>query len=315
MADYRPKMGSEEVAGDTDLSGKLVVVTGGSAGLGIETIRVLAKCGAKVVSTVRDQEKGQIALETVKKSVPDADVELAILDLFDLDSVRKCGKEIAENFPKIDILINNAGVMAAPLSRTKEGLEIHLGTNFLGHYVFTKYLINNVIQAAPSRIINLTSSAHRLSPYRLDDPFFEKEEYHKLTAYGQSKTASVLFALELDRRYKDRGVRTTAVHPGLINTELGRHFSEEEVAFLQTGIPEGLSMKDVSQGAATTVWAATTPDFDNLAGKFCEDCAVADEIDDPDEHERGVMPHALDMGVAATLWDLGEQWSGEKFPD
>ena len=230
MADYRPKMGSEEVAGDTDLSGKLVVVTGGSAGLGIETIRVLAKCGAKVVSTVRDQEKGQIALETVKKSVPDADVELAILDLFDLDSVRKCGKEIAENFPKIDILINNAGVMAAPLSRTKEGLEIHLGTNFLGHYVFTKYLINNVIQAAPSRIINLTSSAHRLSPYRLDDPFFEKEEYHKLTAYGQSKTASVLFALELDRRYKDRGVRTTAVHPGLINTELGRHFSEEEVA-------------------------------------------------------------------------------------
>jgi|TARA_B100001964_G_scaffold184221_1_gene204084 NAD(P)-dependent dehydrogenase (short-subunit alcohol dehydrogenase family) len=315
MADYRPEMSSEEVAGDTDLSGKLVVVTGGSAGLGIETVRVLAKCGAKVVTTVRDQAKGQDALDLIRKTVPDADVDLVTLDLFDLDSVRKCGREIAEKYPKIDTLINNAGVMAAPLSRTKEGLEIHLGTNFLGHYVLTKYLMNNVIKAAPSRIINLTSSAHRISPYRIDDPFFEKEEYNKLAAYGQSKTASVLFTLELDRRYQDRGVRATAVHPGLIDTELGRHFTEQEMIFLQTGIPEGVSMKDVSQGAATTVWAATTSDFDSLAGRFCEDCAVADEIDDPDEYERGVLPHALDMDVAATLWGLGEQWSGEKFPD
>jgi NAD(P)-dependent dehydrogenase (short-subunit alcohol dehydrogenase family) len=315
MAKYRPEMGSEEVAGDADLSGKLVVITGGSAGIGVETARVLAKHGAKIVSVVRDQKKGQVAIELIRRSVPDADVELAVLDLFDLDSVRTGSGEIAGKYPKIDILINNAGVMAAPLSRTKEGLEIHLGTNFLGHFVLTSYLIDNLIKAAPSRIINLTSSAHRLSPYRLDDPFFEKEEYNKMVAYGQSKTASVLFALELDRRYKDRGVRATAVHPGLIDTELGRHFSEEEMVFLQTGIPEGMSMKDVSQGAATTVWAATTPGFDDLAGRFCEDCAIADEISDPDENGRGVLPHALDVGVAATLWNLGEQWSGEKFPD
>jgi NAD(P)-dependent dehydrogenase (short-subunit alcohol dehydrogenase family) len=315
MEKYRPEMGSEEVAGDADLSGKLVVITGGSAGIGIETARVLAKHGAKIVSVVRDQKKGQVAIELIKKSVPDADVELAVLDLFDLDSVRTGSGKIAGKYPKIDLLINNAGVMAAPLSRTREGLEIHLGTNFLGHFVLTKYLIDNLLKAAPSRIINLTSSAHRLSPFRLDDPFFEKEEYNKMVAYGQSKTASVLFALELDRRYKDRGVRATAVHPGLIDTELGRHFTQEEMVYLKTGIPEGMSMKDVSQGAATTVWAATTLGFEDLASRFCEDCAVADEISDPDESGRGVLPHALDMGVAATLWNLGEQWSGEKYPD
>ena len=314
MANYQPELESEAAAGGADLSGKTVVVTGGSAGLGTETARVLAKCGAIVVCAVHDEQKGRQVIAQIKESVPDAQVELAILDLFDLDSVRAGAKQIAAAHPKIDILINNAGVMAAPLSRTKEGLEIYLGTNFLGHYVLTSVLMDNIIAAVPSRIVNLTSSAHRLSPFRSHDPFFEKEEYNKLAAYGQSKTANVLFTLELDRRYKDRGVHATAVHPGLIDTELGRYFSEDEMVFLKSGIPEGMFMKSVSQSSASTLWAATHSDFDSIAARFCEDSAVADEINDPDEDGRGVLPHALDMKVAAEVWSLAQQWSGNQFP-
>ena len=315
MADYKPEMGSEEGAGDVDLSGKTIAVTGGSAGLGVETIRVLAGHGAHLISIVRDEAKGQKALDNIRADNPDVSVELAVLDLFDLDSVKRGGDDIASKHDKVDILINNAGVMAAPLERTRQGLDMHLGTNFLGHYVLTARLMENLLRAAPSRVINLTSSAHRLSPVRFDDPFFEKEEYNKLAAYGQSKTAMVLFSLELDRRYGSRGLRSTSVHPGLIDTELGRYFTEEEMEFLKGGIPEGVAMKDVSQGSATTIWAACHQSFDEIAAQFCEDCTVADVISDPDENGRGVLPHALDMNAAARLWDLAAEWSGQSFPD
>ncbi len=313
MADYKPEMGSEEAAGNADLSGKTIVVTGGSAGLGTETVRVLAKQGARVVSIVRDEAKGQRALDEIRQQHPDVDVSLAVLDLFDLASVRKGASAIAAAFDQIDMLINNAGVMAAPLSRTHEGLDMHLGTNFLGHFVLTAHLMPQLKAAGNSRVINLTSSAHRLSDIRFDDPFFQQEEYNKLAAYGQSKTAMVLFSIELDRRYKASGVRSTAVHPGLIDTELGRYFTEEEMVFLKGGIPEGVAMKDVSQGTASTIWAACHADFDSIAAKFCEDCAVSDVITDPDADGRGVMPHALDMTSAEKLWHLAEQWSGDTF--
>lgn len=314
-AAYQPTLGADEAAGDADLNGKTIVITGGSAGLGIETARVLAMHGAQIVSCVRDVPKGQRAVDEIRSLVPDAQIELAEVDLFDLDSVRKGAADIAARHPVIDMLINNAGVMAAPLSRTKEGLDMHLGTNFLGHFVLTARLMPNLLAAGNARIINLTSSAHRLSPFREHDPFFEKEEYNKLAAYGQSKTANVLFTLLLDKRYADRGVRATAVHPGLIDTELGRYFTEDEMVFLKDGIPEGISMKTVSQGSATTVWAACIDDFDAVAGKFCEDAAVADEIQDPDEDGRGVLPHALDMAVAEKLWKMAEGWSGDRFPE
>lgn len=315
MAAYQPTLGSDEAAGNADLTGKTIVVTGGSAGLGTETARVLAEHGALVVSCVRDIPKGQGAIDGILAQVPDAKIELAEIDLFDLDSVRRGAKAIAARHPKIDMLINNAGVMAAPLSRTKEGLDMHLGTNFLGHFVLTAHLMPNLLAAGNARIINLTSSAHRLSPFREDDPFFEKEEYNKLAAYGQSKTANVLFTLLLDQRYAARGVRATAVHPGLIDTELGRYFTEDEMVFLKDGIPEGVSMKSVSEGASTTIWAACIEDFDAIAGRFCEDAAVSDVIDDPDADGRGVMPHALDMEVAARLWEKAEAWSGDQFPN
>jgi NAD(P)-dependent dehydrogenase (short-subunit alcohol dehydrogenase family) len=306
---------AEEAAGDVDLSGKTIVITGGSAGLGVETARVLASRGARIVSVVRDEAKGRAAAETIRASVPKADIEFATLDLFDLDSVRKGADDIAKRFPKIDRLINNAGVMACPLGRTKEGLDTQLGTNHLGHFVLTARVMDNVLADAPSRIVNLSSGGHRMSPMRFDDPFFEKEEYSKFIAYGQAKTANVLFSLALDSRFKDRGVRSVAVHPGAIHTELGRHMTGDDFKDLMKGRPqvEPMKFKELAQGAATTVWAATTREFDNAGGVYCEDCGVASVIDTAGTSE-GVMSWALDSKAADRLWTLSEEWSGQAFP-
>lgn len=307
---------AEEAAGDVDLSGMTVVLTGGSAGLGVETTRVLASRGARVVSIVRDAAKGRGAIEQIRESVPEAEIELAELDLFDLDSVRRGADDIAKRFPEIHRLINNAGVMFCPLERTKEGLEAQLGTNHLGHFVLTARLMQNVLAGSPARIINLSSGGHRMSPLRFDDPFFEKEEYDKFKAYGQSKTANVLFSVELDRRYRDRGVRAYAVHPGAIHTELGRHMGPDDFKDMMKGRPqaEPMKFKEVSQGAATTVWAATSPELEDQGGVYCEDCGVASRIEKPSQ-SFGVMDWALDPEAARRLWTLSEEWSGESFPD
>lgn len=305
---------AEEAAGAIDLSGKTIVLTGGSAGLGVEAARVLALRGAKVVSVVRDEAKGKAAAETIRERVPGADIELALLDLFDLDSVRRGADDIAARFPKIDRLINNAGVMMCPLGRTKEGLDTQLGTNHLGHFVLTARLIENVIAGSPARIVSLSSGGHRMSPLRFDDPFFERDEYDKFVAYGQAKTANVLFSVGLDKRYKDRGVRSYAVHPGAIHTELARHMGGDDVKHLMAMRPqsEPMKFKSIEAGAATTVWAATSPELDGRGGVYCEDCGVAPTIDTPGE-SLGVCSYALDEDQADRLWALSEEWSGEKF--
>jgi NAD(P)-dependent dehydrogenase (short-subunit alcohol dehydrogenase family) len=306
---------AEEAAGDIDLSGQTIVVTGGSAGLGVETVRVLAARGARVVSVVRDEAKGRSAAEAIAKNTPSAQIELAVLDLFDLDSVRRGADDIAKRFPRIDRLINNAGVMACPLGRTAQGLDTQLGTNHLGHFVLTARLIPQILAGAPSRIVNLSSAGHRLSPFRFEDPFFEKEDYDKWEAYGQAKTANILFTIELDRRFKDRGVRSIAVHPGAIQTELGRHMDPDDIKALLARRPQSGPMifKEVPQGAATTVWAATASALDDRGGVYCEDCGVADRIEDPNEPQ-GVLSWALDESAAQRLWSLSEEWSGETFP-
>ena len=306
---------AEEAAGDIDLSGKTLVLTGGSAGLGVETARVLASRGAKVVSVVRDEAKGKAAAEKIRGSVPNADIELAILDLFDLDSVRKGADDIAARFPTIDGLINNAGVMMCPLGRTKEGLETQLGTNHLGHFVLTARLIDNLVAGAPARIVNLSSGGHRLSPLRFDDPFFERDDYDKFIAYGQAKTANVLFSVALDKRFKDKGVRSYAIHPGAIHTELARHMDRDDVKALMSNRPqdEPMKFKPVEAGAATTVWAATSSELDDQGGVYCEDCNVAEIIDTPGA-SLGVMSWAVDEQAADQLWDLSQKWSGQNFP-
>ena len=310
-----PDTTAEEASEGIDLSGKTVVLTGGSAGLGVETARVLALRGARVVSVVRDPAKGAAAVERIRESVPDAQIELAELDLFDLDSVRKGADDIAARFPKIDRLVNNAGVMMCPLGRTREGLDTQLGTNHLGHFVLTARLIENVIAGAPARIVNLSSGGHRLSPLRFDDPFFERDEYDKFIAYGQAKTANVLFSVALDKRFKDRGVRSYAVHPGAIHTELARHMDADDVKALMSKRPqnEPMQFKQVPAGAATTVWAATSPSLDGRGGLYCEDCGVASVIDEPGASE-GVVSWAVDDAAADRLWTLSEEWSGERFP-
>ena len=305
---------AEEAAGNIDLKGETIVITGGSAGLGVETARVLAARGAEIVSVVRDAEKGQGAIAQIRESVPDAKIELAVLDLSKLPSVRQGADDIAKRFPKIDRLINNAGVMACPLGRTAEGLDTQLGTNHLGHFVLTARLIPQLLAGAPGRIINLSSGGHRMSPIRFDDPFFEKEPYEKWVAYGQAKTANVLFSVALDRRYRDRGIRSFAVHPGAIQTELGRHMGPEDIKNLMSKRPqaEPMKFKEVPQGAATTVWAATSAELDGKGGLYCEDCGIAPTIDGPDS-SLGVMSWALDEEAAERLWSLSEEWSGQEF--
>ena len=306
---------AEEAARNIDLSGQTIVLTGGSAGLGVETARVLAARGAQIVSVVRDEAKGSAAAETIRQSVPSADIEIAVVDLFDLASVRRGADDIAKRFPRIDRLINNAGVMACPLGRTAQGLDTQLGTNHLGHFVLTARLIPALLAGAPARIVNLSSAGHRMSPFRFDDPFFEKDDYNKWLAYGQAKTANVLFSVSLDKRFKGRGIRSYAVHPGGIQTELGRHMDENDLKDLMD-LRKGRSpmvFKQVPQGAATTVWAATAPELDGHGGLYCEDCGVAETIEDP-SMDQGIMSWALDEEAAERLWALSEEWSGETFP-
>ncbi len=306
---------AEEAARNIDLSGKTIVLTGGSAGLGVETARVLAACGARIVSVVRDEAKGKAAAAKIRESVSGADIELAVLDLFELDSVRRGADDIAKRFSRIDRLINNAGVMACPLGRTQEGLDTQLGTNHLGHFVLTARLMPQLLAGAPARIVNLSSAGHRLSPFRFEDPFFEKEPYDKWTAYGQAKTANVLFSVGLDERFKERGVRSIAVHPGAIQTELGRHMNSDDIKSLMARRQQMTPMKfkQVPEGAATTVWSATAPELDERGGLYCEDCGVAGEITDPGI-AKGVLSWALDRDAANGLWSLSEEWSGEIFP-
>ncbi|CAN5688331.1 SDR family NAD(P)-dependent oxidoreductase [soil metagenome] len=278
------------VLADVDLSGRTAVVTGASSGLGLETARALASAGAQVVAAVRDVDKTRAVLEGA---------DVVALELADLDSVRSAAAEIAGRHRHIDLLINNAGVMATPLARTAQGFELQLGTNHLGHFVFTTALLGTL--GAGSRIVNLSSRGHLVSGIRWDDPHFRDEStYEKFVAYGQSKTANVLFTVELERRLADSGIHAFAVHPGVIITKLGRHVNATDMATWGT-----LKPTDVGHGAATTVWAATSPSLEGLGGIYLEDCGIAQPF--VEGTPGGYAPHAVDPEQAARLWDWSER--------
>lgn len=274
-----------------DLTGRTALVTGASAGLGVETVRALQSVGCDVVGAVRDLAKG--------RAVVDAD--LVELDLADLDSVRRAADEIRARLPRIDLLINNAGVMAPPLSRTKQGFELQLGTNHLGHFVLTNALLPTLVEG--SRIVNLSSRGHLRSPMRWDDPHYRDESaYEKWTAYGQSKTANVLFTVELEKRLGGKGIHAYALHPGVILTELSRHLTQDDLTALASRLPAGgMALKDVSAGAATTVYAATSKDLEGVGGVYLEDCHVAGLT--PGDGSAGFAAYAMDPDEAARLWD------------
>jgi len=309
---------TDEVLAGVDLCGKRVLVTGASAGLGVETARVLANHGAQVVGAVRDLDKGRAATTVVREQAANGGgLELVQLDLADLASVRACADALVAAGKPFDVVIANAGVMACPQGRTVDGFETQFGTNHLGHFV----LVNRIaaLFKPGGRLVNLSSAGHRFADVDLEDPNFEHTPYAEFVAYGRSKTANVLFAVEFDRRHRGEGVRAVAVHPGGIQTELGRYMTDEArsqmIASINASQPAGAAAfqyKSIPQGAATSVWCGFVAPAADVGGRYCEDCHVAEVVDSA-AFRGGVRPYALDPDRAKALWAKSEEMVGERF--
>lgn len=315
---------TDDVLSGVNLKGKRILITGVSAGLGVETARSLAAHGAQVVGAARDLNKTKAATEQVRSdaAVNDGSFELVELDLANLKSVRACADDLRAKGEPFDVVIANAGVMATPFGHTADGFETQFGTNHLGHFV----LVNRIapLVRTGGRVINVSSAGHRRSNVDLEDPNFEHTPYDPMVAYGRSKTANILFAVALDRRHRERGVRAAAVHPGVIRTELIRHVTpnwlEARVGEINHQLAAArkppLQWKSIPQGAATSVWAAVVASADEIGGRYCEDCHVGTVV--PDETPigamtEGVRAYALDVRTAEALWEKSEELVGESF--
>ena len=309
---------ADEVLAGHDLSGRTALITGGYSGLGQETARAMAARGAHVILSGRDATKLSAAADAIAEETG-AKVDTLVCDLASLDSVRKAAKEANERFDKIDLLINNAGVMACDQAQTADGFEMQFGTNHIGHFLLTNLLMPLVEKGDRPRIVNLSSRGHHIAPVDFDDPNFERRQYDKWVSYGQSKTANVLFAVGLEERLSDRGIHAYALHPGGIHTNLGRHMTEEDMASLVARIrkaaeergEEPQPFKTIPQGAATTCWVATTDLLEGAGGLYCEDCHVANE--DNDDTGGGVRSYAVDKDNADRLWAMSEEMVGQQF--
>lgn len=302
---YTESTTATEVIEGIDLTGRVAVITGASGGIGLETARALASAGATVVLGNRDAAKAQVAATALRASVAHADVELGDLDLASLASVRAFAAWVNGNHDRIDLLLNNAGVMATPLGRTSDGFELQFGTNHLAHFLLTKLLLPGLLASGSARIVTVTSSGHRLGGINWADPNYENSEYSAWPAYGQSKTANILFTIELERRLGQRGVHAYAVHPGTVGTDLFRYLTEEERTALGERISgAGIVMKTPAQGAATSVMAATSPHLADEGGSYLEDSHVSNSV----------AAHAKDPADAVRLWTLSEELVGEPFP-
>jgi NAD(P)-dependent dehydrogenase (short-subunit alcohol dehydrogenase family) len=320
MTTFGAESTTDEVLEGVSLTGKRILVTGASAGLGVETARTLAAHGAQVVGAARDLAKARTATAVVREQAAHGGgLELVELDLASLDSVRRCADALNADGRPFDVIICNAGVMATPKGQTADGFETQFGTNHLGHFVLVNR-IASLLKSGGGRLVNLSSLGHRFSDVNLEDPNFEHTPYTEFGAYGRSKTANVLFAVEFDRRHRGRGVRAAAVHPGGIQTELGRHMTPEIRAAMMARINESqaktgaaaFTYKTIPQGAATSVWAAIVADGEAVGGRYCEDCHVAQIEDNPDVRG-GVMSYALDPEHARALWAKSEAMVGERF--
>jgi NAD(P)-dependent dehydrogenase (short-subunit alcohol dehydrogenase family) len=312
---------TDDVLAGKDLSGKRVLVTGVSAGLGVETARALAAHGAQVVGTARDLAKAERATAKIRTQAANGGgLELVELDLASLDSVRACADALLADGRPFDAVIANAGVMRTPFGHTVDGFETQFGTNHLGHFVLVNRIASLI--GPGGRLVNVASSGHRYSDVDLDDPYFERTPYEPMIAYGRSKTANILFAVEFDRRHKARGVRATALHPGGIMTELGRHLRPGELEATVERINAQLAaegrppfqFKTIPQGAATSIWAAFVAPAEEVGGRYCEDCQVSQVTEGPiSPVSPGVRPYALDAVHAKALWARSEELVGEPF--
>jgi NAD(P)-dependent dehydrogenase (short-subunit alcohol dehydrogenase family) len=293
-----------EVLDGHDLTGKLAIVTGGYSGLGLETTRALAAAGARVIVPAR-------RLDTAQQAVADiAGVELDELDLADLTSVRAFATRVVASRRHVDIVINSAGIMACPETRVGPGWEAQFATNHLGHYALVNQLWPALSGGAGARVIAVSSGAHGITGIRWDDVQFT-HGYDRWQAYGQSKTANVLFAVHLDALGRDTGVRAFALHPGSILTPLQRHLPKADMVAAgwidENGDLADPTFKTPQQGAATQVWAATSPQLAGLGGLYCEDCDIAPIAQNGSP---GVHPHAIDPQQAARLWALSADFTG-----
>jgi NAD(P)-dependent dehydrogenase (short-subunit alcohol dehydrogenase family) len=293
---------ASEVLDGIDLTGKTIIVTGGHSGIGIETTRALANKGGTVIVPARNLDKAQASLAGIPR------VELEELDLMNPESIDTFAKRFLSSERKLDILINNAGIMVPPLTRDARGYESQFATNHLGHFHLTACLWPALKQAAGARVVSLSSAGHMYGSVDFDDPNFERREYNKGQAYAQSKSANALFAVALDKLGYDDGIRAFSVHPGAIKTDLLRHVSEEEIR--GSVITE---FKTEEQGAATTVWCATSPLLEGKGGVYCLDADIAKAASSMDEMPDAVFHHAIDPSLAERLWQLSEDLTGVKF--
>jgi NAD(P)-dependent dehydrogenase (short-subunit alcohol dehydrogenase family) len=309
-ATFGPETTADEVLEGLDLTGKRVLITGGSGGLGAETARAMAAKGAEVIVTARDLEKVQGVVQATKASTG-ADLAVEKLELGSFASIRAFAERFLAKSDTLDILINNAGVMACPHGKTEDGIELQFGTNHVGHFLLTNLIARTLAKGA--RVVSVSSLAHFASPVVFDDIQFEKRDYKKWLAYGQSKTANALFAVGLNARLKERGVEAFSLHPGAIKTDLSRHQTEEDLARSRMLQQSGrLSLKTVAAGAATSVYAATAPELAGKGGAYLADCAIS-----PISAEEGgftvVRPYALDPAAAERLWAVSEEMVGQSF--
>jgi NAD(P)-dependent dehydrogenase (short-subunit alcohol dehydrogenase family) len=302
-----------EVIDGIDLGGKLALVTGASGGLGAETARVLASKGARVVITARDVSKGEEVARGIQASTGSDGVEVEELELGSQASIRAFADRFLAHHDALQILVNNAGVMACPFGRTSDGFELQFGTNHLGHFLMSGLIAAALLRGAPARVVSVSSRGHHLSPIVFDDIHYERRPYEKWSAYGQSKTANILLAVELERRLGARGVHANAIHPGTIATDLARHMKREDFELVRKRQPGGrMQLKSVEAGAATTVYAATAPELEGRGGLYLEDCHVA-EVDDDENASEGVRSYALDADNARRLWSISEELVGQSF--
>ncbi|WP_454713881.1 SDR family NAD(P)-dependent oxidoreductase [Caulobacter segnis] len=312
---FGAKSTAREVVAGHDLSGRVAIVTGAATGIGVETARALALAGAEVIIAARKPDLGEEVANAINEEVGSKRASFGMVDLASLESIRHFANVWGDR--PIDLLINNAGVMASPLMRTADGFEMQFGTNHLGHFLLSVLLAPNLVAGAKasgkrSRLVSLSSIGHRRAGVNFGDPNYERRDYDKWEAYGQAKTANSLFAVGFDKRFKDQGVNANAVMPGGIMTPLQRHMSIEEqraMGWLDENDHPREGFKSTEQGAATSVWAAVGDELDGVGGLYLEDCNQAV----PWSQERpwnGVMPHALDPEAADRLWDLSVKTVG-----
>ena len=314
---------AEEVIKGIDLTGQTVIVTGGYSGIGFETVRVLHGAGAKVIVPTRNIEKTRALFKEFNDRI-----ELGEMDLLNPSTIDSFAEKFIASGQPLHILINNAGIMATPLSRDSRGYEAQFATNHLGHFQLTARLWPALQKAKGARVISVSSFGHRFSPVVFDDPNFEYRNYDKWAAYGQSKTANILFALELDRRGESQSIRAFSLHPGrIIETNLSKYLTEDDLRAMgalnkdNTLVNDPVNpLKTIPQGAATTVWCATSPTLNGMGGVYCANCDVAELMNITDASQinnssglNGVLPYAVDFDNAATLWELSEQLTGLTF--